>query len=158
MVPALGNRGGQNEYESVRWGVVRNIKCWDLLIVEKCLRSILKPEEVKHWLYQAARDYVGGSIYYEKGRDPTDRGDRPFLARVSQAQSERGIMCSGAIWTPFSDLDTGRVHARFQRFVTLFRDWNNEHQDRHTSTHHRHHVIPGGSLCFRSDAHQDCEA
>ena len=34
----------QNEYESVRWGAVRKIKSWDLLIVEKCLRTILKTE------------------------------------------------------------------------------------------------------------------
>ena len=60
----------QNEYESVRWGVVRNIKCWDLLIVEKALRTILKPDEAPHWLYQASRDYVGGSIFFEKGEIP----------------------------------------------------------------------------------------
>ena len=60
----------QNEYESVRWGAVRKIKCWDLLIVEKCLRTILKPEEAKYWLYQASRDYVGGTIWFEKGSIP----------------------------------------------------------------------------------------
>jgi hypothetical protein len=60
----------QNEYESVRWGVVRKIKCWDLLIVEKCLRTILKPQEAKYWGYQAARDYVRGSIFLEKGEIP----------------------------------------------------------------------------------------
>jgi len=59
--------GEQNEYESVRWGVVRNIKCWDLLIVEKALRTILKPEEAPHRLYQASRNYVGASIAFEKG-------------------------------------------------------------------------------------------
>jgi len=60
----------QNEYESVRWGAVRKIKSWDLLIVEQALRTILKPDEAPYWLYQASRDYVGGSIYFEKGEIP----------------------------------------------------------------------------------------
>jgi hypothetical protein len=41
--------------------VVRNIKCWDLLVVEKALRGFMRPEEAKYWLYQAARDHVGSS-------------------------------------------------------------------------------------------------
>src|SRR5271166_4286216 len=49
----------QNEYESVRWGAVRKITCWDLLIVEKSLRTILNRLEARYWLYQASRDYVG---------------------------------------------------------------------------------------------------
>ena len=51
----------QNEYENISWGMVRNIKSWDLLIVEKALRTILRTDEAPYWLYQAARDYVGFS-------------------------------------------------------------------------------------------------
>jgi hypothetical protein len=56
----------QNEYESVRWGAVRKIKCWDLLIVEKALRTILRTDEAPYSLYQAARDYVESSMFLEK--------------------------------------------------------------------------------------------
>ena len=60
----------QNEYVSIQWSAVRNIKSWDLLIVENTLRSILHREEAPRWLYQAARDYVGGSIEFEKKSIP----------------------------------------------------------------------------------------
>ena len=60
----------QNEYESVKWGVVRNIKSRDLVVVEKTLRTILNRDEAPYWLYQASRDYVGGSIWFEKGSIP----------------------------------------------------------------------------------------
>ncbi len=46
----------QNEYVSIQWSAVRNIKSWDLLIVENTLRTILNLEEAPRWLYQAARD------------------------------------------------------------------------------------------------------
>ena len=49
---------------------MRNIKSWDLLIVENTLRSILHRDEAPRWLYQAARDYVGGSIEFEKRSIP----------------------------------------------------------------------------------------
>lgn len=51
----------QNEYEPISWGVLRNIKCWDLLVVEKALHGFTGPEEAKYWLYQAARDHVSSS-------------------------------------------------------------------------------------------------
>jgi hypothetical protein len=51
----------QNEYEPISWGVVRNIDCWDLLVVEKALQGFMRPEEAKYWLYHAARDHVGSS-------------------------------------------------------------------------------------------------
>ena len=54
----------------MKWGTVRNIKSWDLLIVEKALRSILNPDEAPRWLYQAARDYVGGSMDFQKKANP----------------------------------------------------------------------------------------
>ena len=51
----------QNQYTPIKWGVVRNIECWDLLVVEKALQGFMGPEEAKYWLYQAARDHVGSS-------------------------------------------------------------------------------------------------
>jgi hypothetical protein len=60
----------QNEYVSIKWSAVRNIKSWDLLIVENTLRSILHRKEAPRWLYQASRDYVGGSIEFEKKSIP----------------------------------------------------------------------------------------
>ena len=60
----------QNEYVSIQWSTVRNIKSWDLLIVENTLRTIINRNEAPRWLYQAARDYVGGSIEFEKKSIP----------------------------------------------------------------------------------------
>ena len=60
----------QNEYENISWGMVRNIKSWDLLIVKKALRTILRTDEAPYWLYQAARDYVGSSMFLEKASIP----------------------------------------------------------------------------------------
>ena len=60
----------QNEYVSIGWSAVRNIKSWDLLIVENTLRTIPNRDEAPRWLYQAARDYVGGSIEFEKKSIP----------------------------------------------------------------------------------------
>jgi hypothetical protein len=56
----------QNEHVSMKWSAVRNIKSWDLLIVENTLLSILNREEAPRWLYQAARDYVGSTMEFEK--------------------------------------------------------------------------------------------
>ena len=60
----------QNQYRSIKWGVVRSIKCWDLLIVEKALRAFIRTYEAPYWLYQATRDYVGGSVFLEKRQIP----------------------------------------------------------------------------------------
>jgi len=60
----------QNEYVSIKWSAVRNIQSWDLLIVENTLLTILNLDEAPRWLYQAARDYVGGSIEFEKKSIP----------------------------------------------------------------------------------------
>jgi hypothetical protein len=49
----------QNEYENIPWGVVRNVKSFDLLTVEHALRGVLRPDEAPYWLYYAARDYTG---------------------------------------------------------------------------------------------------
>jgi hypothetical protein len=82
--------GEQNEYTSVTWGVVRNIKSWDLLIVEKCLRTIRKPEEAKYWLYQATRDYVGGSVSLERGEIPQIEEIARFWRRYFKAKAGGG--------------------------------------------------------------------
>ena len=34
--------------------MVRNIKCWDLLVVEKALHGFMRPEEAKYWLYHSS--------------------------------------------------------------------------------------------------------
>jgi hypothetical protein len=49
----------QNDYRNIPWGVVRNVKSFDLLVVEHALRAILRPHEASYWLYYAARDYTG---------------------------------------------------------------------------------------------------
>jgi hypothetical protein len=51
--------GEQDEYENIPWGVVRNVKSFDLLVVEHALKAVLRPYEAPYWLYHAARDYTG---------------------------------------------------------------------------------------------------
>jgi hypothetical protein len=51
----------QNEYTPISWGMLRNIKCWDLLVVEQALQGFLRPEVAKYWLYRAAANHVGSS-------------------------------------------------------------------------------------------------
>ena len=51
--------GEQNEYENISWGMVRNVKSFDLIVVEHALKAVLRPEEATYWLYDAARDYTG---------------------------------------------------------------------------------------------------
>jgi hypothetical protein len=51
--------GEQNEYERISWGMVRNVKSFDLIVVEHALKAVLRPEEAPFWLYDAARDYTG---------------------------------------------------------------------------------------------------
>jgi hypothetical protein len=49
----------QNEYENIPFGVVRNVKSFDLLVVEHALKAMLRSYEAPFWLYHAARDYTG---------------------------------------------------------------------------------------------------
>ncbi|MBV8608302.1 MAG: hypothetical protein JO034_12685 [Singulisphaera sp.] len=49
----------QNEYRHISWGMVRLVKSMDLIVVEHCLRAVLRSYEASFWLYQAARDYTG---------------------------------------------------------------------------------------------------
>jgi hypothetical protein len=47
----------QDEHRDIAWGSVRVIESRDLLVAEKCLRAVLRADEMPQWLYQAARDY-----------------------------------------------------------------------------------------------------
>ena len=51
--------GEQDEYENIAWGVVRNVKSFDLLVVEHALKAVVRPYDAPYWLYHAARDYTG---------------------------------------------------------------------------------------------------
>ena len=49
----------QNEYKHIRWGAVRIIRDWQLLLFEHALHCLLgSPDEVGRWAYQMARDYA----------------------------------------------------------------------------------------------------
>jgi hypothetical protein len=57
---ALGEiEAEQDEYENIPWGVVRNVKSFDLLVVEHALKAVLRPHEAPFWLYHSARDFAG---------------------------------------------------------------------------------------------------
>jgi hypothetical protein len=49
----------QDEYENIPFGVVRNIKSFDLVTVEHALKAVLRPHEATFWLYHAGRDFTG---------------------------------------------------------------------------------------------------
>ena len=75
----------QNEYEYISWG--HGAEHQELGLAdrrEQHYGSILRTDEAPYWLYQAARDYVGSSMFLRKSIDPEDRGDRSFLATVFQ--------------------------------------------------------------------------
>lgn len=48
----------QNDHRPIAWGTLRIIKDMNLLVAEKCLDAVLRPNEASYWLYQAARDYA----------------------------------------------------------------------------------------------------
>jgi hypothetical protein len=49
----------QNEHQQIRWGSVRLVRDWDLLVVEDALRCLLgQASEAGHWAYQTARDHA----------------------------------------------------------------------------------------------------
>ena len=48
----------QNEYQRIGWNLVRMIKSTELIVVEQCLKSVLRSHEAPLWTYQAAKDYV----------------------------------------------------------------------------------------------------
>jgi hypothetical protein len=52
-------RDEQNEYENIKWGAVRLVRDWELLLFEYALRCLLgPPREAGSWAYQAARHYA----------------------------------------------------------------------------------------------------
>lgn len=52
-------RDQQNEYRNIKWGAVRIIHDWDLLLFEYALHGLLSsPDEAGHWVYQVARHYA----------------------------------------------------------------------------------------------------
>jgi hypothetical protein len=51
-------RDAQNTYEHHRWGVVRIIDCWDLLIVETATECVLHPWASADLGFQLARQYA----------------------------------------------------------------------------------------------------
>lgn len=48
----------QSRYEHQRWGAVRIIECWDLLIVETAMECVLEPWASSVLGYQVARKYA----------------------------------------------------------------------------------------------------
>jgi hypothetical protein len=52
-------RDEQNEYENIKWGAVRMVHDWDLLLFEDALHGLLRPaDETGYWVYQTARLYA----------------------------------------------------------------------------------------------------
>jgi hypothetical protein len=82
--------GEQDEYKSSRWGMVRQVTCWDLLIVEKSLRAFIRVYEAPYWLYQATRDYVGGSVSLEKQQIPQIEEVARFWRRYFKDKARQG--------------------------------------------------------------------
>jgi hypothetical protein len=48
----------QKEYKKSGWNVGRMLKHRDLMLVEECVRSVLRRSEAPFWAYQAFKDYV----------------------------------------------------------------------------------------------------
>jgi hypothetical protein len=48
----------QKEYKKSGWNVGRMLKHGDLMLVEECVRSVLRRSEAPFWAYQASKDYV----------------------------------------------------------------------------------------------------
>ena len=51
-------RDAQNAYEHHRWGVVRIIDCWDLLVLETAMECVLHPWASADLGFQLARQYA----------------------------------------------------------------------------------------------------
>jgi hypothetical protein len=48
----------QCDYTDMGWNVVRMIKSRHLIVVEECLKSVLRSHEAPYWAYHAAKDYA----------------------------------------------------------------------------------------------------
>ena len=97
----------QNEHERIKWGAVRKIKSWDLLTVERTLRAVLNRDEAPYWLYQAARDHVGSSMYLTKESIPKIEEIARFWRRYFKAKRERDNEFRSHL-DAVLDLDEGR--------------------------------------------------
>jgi hypothetical protein len=51
-------RSEQKEYLKRGWNVGRMLKHKDLVLVEECVRSVLRRSEASFWAYHASKDYV----------------------------------------------------------------------------------------------------
>jgi hypothetical protein len=51
-------RNEQNEYKNIKWGAVRLVHDFDLLLFEYALHGLLEPHAAGHWAYQTARLYA----------------------------------------------------------------------------------------------------
>lgn len=52
-------RQRQNEYQNIKWGAVRLINDWELLLFEYALSCLVnQAREAPHWAYQTARHYA----------------------------------------------------------------------------------------------------
>ena len=48
----------QDEHKKLGWNTVRMLKSMDLVVVEECLKSVIRGSESSIWAYHAARDYA----------------------------------------------------------------------------------------------------
>ncbi len=69
LLELLGRiRDEQNEYKRIKWGAVRIIRDWDLLMFESALHCLLdQSQEAGGWAYQMVRDYAERSDSYHSG-------------------------------------------------------------------------------------------
>jgi hypothetical protein len=78
-----------SEYRSIPYGVVRSIKSWRVLLVEKAIYCALAEDATVagHWAYQAARDYAEKyDPHYGTGLIPISA---PLVAHIAEFWLER---------------------------------------------------------------------
>ena len=78
-----------NEYRNIPYGVVRSIKSWRVLMVEKAIYCALAEDltVAGHWAYQAARDYAEKyNPHYRTGLIPISA---PLVAQIAELWLER---------------------------------------------------------------------
>jgi len=77
-------RKANNEYRNIPYGVVRSIKSWRVLLVEKAIYCALAEDVTVagHWAYQAARDYAEKyDPHYGTGLIPISA---PLVAHIAE--------------------------------------------------------------------------
>jgi hypothetical protein len=71
----------QNEYKSSRWGAIRSIHDWDLLLIEYAIEGVLRPpHEAEYWAYQTARHYA--ERYDSRHPDGLVRASAPLVQDI----------------------------------------------------------------------------